>query len=201
MSETLLACATCKKHIPLESLALSQMTACPFCGAAFAAYVFPAAAAAPQVDAPASAIDGESTCFYHDARPAEHVCAACGRLICGLCDIELGSRHMCLKCFEQSFTEQKDLRLMGSRIRYDSAALVAAIVGPLLLMSCFPISAVAAVAAIVLAVMHFKKTPHRTLGSNTQAIAAIILASLELLGGAGFLLYFVYRAVSEIGGS
>ncbi len=198
MSDHLLVCATCKKHIPIETLALSEMTACPFCGAAFAAYVFPAAIAAPKVDAPTAAIDGESTCFYHDTRPAEHVCAACGRLICGLCGIELGNRQMCPKCFEQGLTEQKDLSLAGSRIRYDSIAFTLAIISPLFLFFCFPTIVASTVASIVLAILHFKKTPNRTRSSNVQAIAAIIIASLELAGVAVAMLYFGYAAISEM---
>ncbi|MEO8429111.1 MAG: hypothetical protein ABI651_18625, partial [Verrucomicrobiota bacterium] len=71
--------------------------------------------------------ESEAGCFYHPQKRAIIPCHACGRFLCGLCDVELQGQHLCPVCLESGSRKGKLTSLEHHRILYDSAALSVAI--------------------------------------------------------------------------
>jgi hypothetical protein len=63
---------------------------------------------------------GEAACYFHGTRRAEVACEVCGRLICGLCDLELGGRHVCPACLPELEKRGRLETLERGRTRYDA---------------------------------------------------------------------------------
>lgn len=112
----------------------SAQAACPSCGASVELTVFPALVRPPaRVDVGEHLIvDGESTCFYHAAKKAATVCAACGRFLCSLCAVEISGEQMCPGCMESGMKKGKMRNLAREHVHYDELALLLAALGALL---------------------------------------------------------------------
>lgn len=50
---------------------------------------------------PAAAFSDQATCFFHPDKAFQACCQRCGRFVCALCDLQLGSEHVCPTCFER----------------------------------------------------------------------------------------------------
>jgi hypothetical protein len=120
----------------------------------------------------------EAACFYHPQKQAAQVCDGCGRLICNLCSVELGSEHLCPTCISAGRRKGTISVLEGSRTCYDRIAMSLAVVGIII----YWLSIVLAPIAIYLAIRHWN-SPGSLLGvSKNRYVIAIVLASLELTG-------------------
>jgi hypothetical protein len=118
----------------------------------------------------------EASCFYHPQKQAQRVCDGCGRLICALCSIELGTEHLCPNCLASGRKKGKITTLENTRTRYDSIALSLAILGMVIYM----LSIFLAPATIYIAIRHWN-SPGSLLGSGkTRFVIAVILASATL---------------------
>jgi hypothetical protein len=49
----------------------------------------------------APAMAEQATCFFHPEKAFQSCCQRCGRFMCALCDLQLGSEHVCPTCFER----------------------------------------------------------------------------------------------------
>jgi hypothetical protein len=47
------------------------------------------------------ALSDQATCFFHPDKAFQACCQRCGRFVCALCDLQLGSEHVCPACFER----------------------------------------------------------------------------------------------------
>jgi len=118
MAANAIACAACSFAVPRELWNREEGARCPGCGQTLRVVVFPAILHSTLGALP-SAVQGESeaSCFYHPQSRAVVPCAQCGRFLCALCDLDVGGRHVCPRCFEK--TENVD----PQRTMYDSMAL------------------------------------------------------------------------------
>jgi len=94
---------------------------CPACGAPQRLFVFPALRAgwgAGSVSQPMLGTD-EASCYFHPTRRASVACEECGRLVCGLCDCEIGAHHVCPSCLPQLEHKGAIEDLERQRTRYD----------------------------------------------------------------------------------
>lgn len=73
------------------------------------------------------AMQDHATCFFHPGKAFQACCQRCGRFVCALCDLQLGSEHVCPTCFERG---RADSGLNGGKaewrhrdLLYDSIAL------------------------------------------------------------------------------
>jgi hypothetical protein len=73
----------------------------------------------------------EAGCFYHPAKKAAVACAACGRFLCALCDVEFNGQHLCPMCLEKGKTKRKIKNLENHRVCYDKIALFVALISML----------------------------------------------------------------------
>jgi len=80
-------------------------------------------------------LTGESPCFFHPTRRAAVACDRCGRLVCSLCDLEVGADHWCPECLPLLDQEGRAGLLERERTRYDrvigSMLLLALVLGGL----------------------------------------------------------------------
>ena len=75
----------------------------------------------------ATALSEQATCFFHPDKAFQACCQRCGRFVCGLCDLQLGTEHVCPTCFErgrsQSTTEAGQAEWRHRDVLYDSIAV------------------------------------------------------------------------------
>ena len=152
-----LNCPKCAAVLPTPGLGDSGMMACPNCGTDARVVVFPALFRdeAKPVVAESVMGDGEASCFFHAGKKAVHPCSGCGRFLCSLCDLEIGSEHLCASCVESG-------RKKGTMHQIESKRFLAAYfcqsLGILsLLVFCLPLGFVALPAQIVVWAMNRKK--------------------------------------------
>ena len=179
MPEATFACPQCKTPMSVPEGADHINGACPSCASGFEAFFFPAlyrpreagAAAATLVD------HTEASCYYHPQKQAVQVCDGCGRLVCALCSIDLGSEHLCPNCLSAGKRKGKITSLENVRTCYDRIALSLAILGIVF----YFVSIILAPIALYISIRHWN-SPGSLLGvSRRRFIIAIALASLELL--------------------
>jgi hypothetical protein len=169
---------------------------CPNCASYLEAYFFPPFFRAAPVGVAATALvdHTEASCFYHTHKQAVGVCDGCGRLVCALCSIELGSEHLCPNCLSSGKKKGKLTTLENVRTRYDSIALSLAIfAGFLGFFSCGILTALMAPAAIYISIRHWN-SPGSLLGSSkVRFVIAILVSVLTLLLAIGFMALFIDR--------
>jgi hypothetical protein len=75
----------------------------------------------------AVALVDQATCFFHPDRSFQACCQRCGRFVCALCDLQLGSEHVCPACFERgradSGTDAGKAEWRHRDVLYDSIAV------------------------------------------------------------------------------
>ncbi len=154
------------------------MSACPECRTQVGGRLFPAlhAPAAPLVQRGEAADEGEASCFFHPAKKAALACERCGRFICALCEVKVGSVQVCPTCFDQGLRSDKMLNLVTSRICWPNSAFLAGWL-PFLIFPLWPLLAIAGPAAIFAALYGWKKPGSLVRGRRRW------MAILGLLGG------------------
>lgn len=100
---------------------------CPRCRGRVDVTVFPAMFHPAEGLRPeALQAEAEASCFYHSQNRAATPCEDCGRFLCRLCEIPLGSRIVCPTCFAAGARQNKIQDLDHKRTMYDSIALLLA---------------------------------------------------------------------------
>jgi hypothetical protein len=134
--------------------------------------------------APGEAVQeqGQAECFYHPGKKAIIPCDACGRLLCALCEVEIGGRHLCVGCLQAGPALQKMDRLKNKHILYDSLALALA-TWPVLFI--FP-TLLTGPAAIFVAVRYWKAPSTLVPRTRIRAITAILLGAGQVAGWSFF---------------
>ena len=179
-NDSAILCPSCFTPLPPSHFNNDKFVPCPTCQANVQVAVFPAAfrAITPGQSGERILIAGESSCFYHDQKKAVVPCDSCGRFLCALCDVDLGSKHLCPQCLDTGRQKGALQQLETGRVIYDNGALVLA-VAPMLLF-CFP-TFVTAPIAVVLGVMSYFR-PNSILGfSPLKALTAIVLALFQIV--------------------
>ena len=179
MVETAFACPKCKTVLEIEPGTSDLTAACPACQSLLTAHFF-SAFFQPRTlgTSPSALVDQtEASCFYHPTKQAMRVCDGCGRLICSLCSIELGTKHLCPNCISSGKKRGKLTTLENSRTRYDSIALSLAVMG--LFMSIF--SVVLAPVAIYISLRYWNTPRSLVGGGHVRFILAISIAIFSLL--------------------
>lgn len=128
---------------------------CPFCRERLQIRVWPVA---KRSSSAAVATAEQSTCFFHPDKAFHACCQRCGRFVCALCDLQLGSEHVCPTCFERGRAETTPdggkAEWRRRDVLYDSIALLIGwawiIVWPLI---------VAAIPAAIVLHVKYRKAP------------------------------------------
>jgi hypothetical protein len=192
MSAVTFACPKCQSALNVEPGIEEISASCPNCTAELYGYFFPAFFRPASTGRLASALADhtEASCFYHPLKQAVRVCDGCGRLVCALCDIELGAEHLCPNCISAGRKKGKITTLEDSRTRYDSIALTLAIIGIIPFFMGFSIFL--APAALYLSIRYWNSPGSIFGASRTRFVIAIVLAILELLFWSAILLFMFF---------
>jgi hypothetical protein len=185
------SCSKCATPLPVEYLNVPQLSPCLGCAAEVRGEIFPAyfREEVKGSSGEAVVIDSEASCFHHPQKRAVVVCVACGRFLCGLCDVELESSHYCPECLH---TAQKkgDLKSIdNSRRLTDELAFHLSLLG----LFIFYFSIITAPLAIYFAVKHWKSPLSLVRSSRWRYVVAIMVASLQILGGLALIIFGITR--------
>lgn len=192
-----ITCGKCAWPLEADSWNRVGGTICPRCRArvdvtVFPAMLRPAAGALPQP----LQTDTEASCFYHPGNRAASPCEDCGRFLCKLCEIPLGTKTVCPACFASGARENKIQDLDRKRTMYDSIAL---------LLSTLPGLAIwpalfAAPAALYFVIRYWRAPSSLVPRTRVRYYLAALFALAELTG-VGFVIYaFVQVATGVPGG-
>lgn len=115
-------------------------THCPNCRSLLTARFFPAIGRTlkPTVETGEKVLEGEAACFFHAEKRATVPCDRCGRFICPLCDVLLGTRHICPACLAAGIGTERVSELIARRWRWDNIALVIGLVPLILSIGLWP---------------------------------------------------------------
>jgi hypothetical protein len=182
----LIYCTNCKWPLPAAAYNSHKLEACPSCGTQLQLDVFPAIMRERHTgeDGEPLLMDDQASCFYHPAKKAVIPCEACGRFLCGLCEITFNNAHLCPACLETGKSNNKYRELENHRILYDEIAWGLALY-PLLI---FWLTLFTAPVALFIAISKWN-APSSIVPRwlRFRFIAAIFLACLQLTGWSIFL--------------
>ena len=122
-------CPTCDVQLEADFMRGRGVRPCPGCGRPIRLDLYPAlfqARANGSAGEPVG-MKEEASCYYHPRKRAEIACEACGRFLCGLCDMELNGRHLCPACMEKGQKKGKITDLQNHRTLHDRLALAVAV--------------------------------------------------------------------------
>jgi hypothetical protein len=198
MSTPLVTCTKCTAPLPGDVFNPSGLVPCPGCGQLLQVEVFPALFQrfAPGRTGEALMEEGESSCFYHPQKKAVLPCDSCGRFLCALCDCELDGRHICPACLETGKKKGKIQSLQNHRILYDSAALALAVL-PMVIAVFVYFTFITAPVALFIVIRHWNTPGSVVRRTKARHIAAITIASLQIVGWIFVIGYFATRHSSS----
>jgi hypothetical protein len=96
-SQGTVACPSCGGFVTPSETPSGWQT-CPYCTKQLRIQIWPVARQKTNV---LSAMPEHATCFFHPDKAFEACCQRCGRFLCALCDLQLGTEHVCSTCFER----------------------------------------------------------------------------------------------------
>ena len=197
-------CHHCHTLIPEVLFNQPDTLPCPRCHTALLVRVFPAFFQAPVAGQAAETITSteDASCFYHPRKKAVVPCADCGRFLCALCDLEIGSRHVCPSCATAAAvggvaatdkTGRQGLpagKIEPKRILHDNIALSLAI---LPVFPVWPLSLVCAPVSLFMAIYYWNEPARNPLPRTRVRLIFAILFSLAILTGWSVLFYSIFH--------
>lgn len=179
-------CPKCALSLDRAAFADGRFVECPACRSWLTAAFFPAFDLPPPEDLPthgAPALEGEATCFFHSGNRAVLACESCGRFLCALCDLPLGTRHLCAACLGS----RKPLELVTGRACWSMAALLAGVLPLLGSLFMWPFLFLTGLLAIFLALWGWSKPGSLVKGPrHWAAVVGLICGLLQIGGVIGF---------------
>ncbi len=184
-ASAVVACPFCAGDIAVDETN-TEWRACPYCSKRLLMRVWPIVR---QNSNAATALSDQATCFFHPDKAFQACCQRCGRFLCALCDLQLGSEHVCPSCFERGRADS-DVSAAKAEwryrdVHYDSIALT---VGWGWIL--FWPSIVVALPAVIFLHVRYRKAPRSYLIPRSGWrfwMAYVGLAWLPLIVAAAFL--------------
>lgn len=191
-SPAVITCPSCGAGWPPETFNTGHAEPCPQCAQPAEVFAFPALYR-PMENATAAAVapPGDAACFYHAGKLAVSACEACGRFLCGLCDIEFNGRHLCAPCLEAEKKRGPTHTLQPRYMQFDSLALALA-AGPVVLFPFWCLSIFTAPVALFLVVRYWRQ-PMSVLPRTRWRFVVAFLFALAVVIGWGVLIVMASR--------
>lgn len=182
MKLTAVVCPNCQQSLPGAYSNTSAPITCPACTKRVWVAVFPAFFRTTAAGAAAESIleEGVSSCFYHEQRKAVVACAACGRFLCALCDLEFDGQHHCPACLNAGRKKGRMPTLETSRTLHDSTALLLALLPLTVVLA--PFAIITAPVAVYFAILSWKRPNSLVPRGRWRSHLALILGVLGVIG-------------------
>lgn len=170
-------------------MSVLALTPCGGCGVAQRYELFPSYAAPPPPSRPGETLlsDEEAACAFHAKKRADSACQRCGLFVCALCALDVNGERICPRCLETGVKKGKLTDLESHRFLYDRLALLL-VTYPLLI---FYFTLVTAPISLFVAIRWWNAPRSIVRPGRRTQIAAVVLASLELLGWAALIVVLV----------
>jgi hypothetical protein len=193
-----LSCPRCSQRLEAARFASGQSTRCPACNSDVEAYVFPAfeqdALSRPEIHL---AGEGEAVCFFHSRYRAISPCDNCGRFLCGICLLTVGSRRLCAECLSHARRQKDEEGLVNHAPLFDNVALVLVTLPVVSVMFGF-LTVLSAPVSLFLALVYWSRQWSLLPRSRLRFVIAIILAILLMAGWAVLVYYLITSVRSHI---
>jgi hypothetical protein len=119
-----LSCPHCSEPLPVNLFVSGHTGQCPSCYAKVEAYIFPEFHRGPSSPPGIHLADEhEAVCFFHSRYRARTPCDHCGRFLCEICAIDVGSREICPECLSQLRKQKNETGLVHYAALFDNVAL------------------------------------------------------------------------------
>lgn len=181
MNPAPISCTKCNTPVPELFYNQGAPSPCPGCNALLHIEVFPAFGK-PIAEGKSGEfilVEGEAGCFYHPQKRAVIPCAACGRFLCALCDLELNDEHLCPICLHTGRKRGNLVQLETRRVLYDSSALWLSVL-PVLLVITSVFSLLTAPIAVVLAIYSWYQPASILPRTRIRSYLAIFFGLLQI---------------------
>jgi len=182
-----ISCTKCHTPILPAYYNTPDLVSCPSCHIPIKIELFPAFLRGLPPERPGEIlIDDQAGCFYHPEKKAVIPCDHCGRFLCALCDVELGTRHLCPTCVETG-KKGKIIDLDRHRVLYDSAAFMLATI-PIITIW---FTAITAPVALYMAIRYWNAPTSIVGRTRIRFILAMGLAGIQIVAWAVWIVYLV----------
>jgi hypothetical protein len=192
MSVPALACPHCGQVLPEPEAPGEVEVRCAKCASELRLVVFPVARCTPASGMVGQPVldGGEAACFFHPTRRAAVACEQCGRLVCSLCDLEIGARHVCPTCLPMLERKGGLADLERQRTRYDVIVWLLLLL-PMVFVGVF--APLTAPVALGLVAWKWKAPPSRIDRTRLRMALAIPVALAEFAWGLWFWVNVINR--------
>ncbi|MDR3401795.1 MAG: hypothetical protein P4L99_04775 [Chthoniobacter sp.] len=192
-----LTCPACGTALGPYGLDAAQEAVCPGCRVGLRGQVFRAWSAPPSngLSTFERAMEGEAVCFFHPANRAVLPCDACGRFLCSICDLPVGSRHLCPVCLSAGLGKEKLPEIIPRRFLWSRTALWLGL-GPLILsMALWPVLLISGMGAIIIALVGWSRPGSIVRGRQRwAAVVGIVLGLAQLAVWVGVIFLISYAS-------
>lgn len=187
----MIACPQCRTILPELFVNSGALQPCPQCSAQVRIDVFNAfnQPVGQAQTGESIQVHGQAECFYHPGKKAVVPCAACGRLLCSLCEVPFDGRSLCMNCLQVGRNRHRIENLENSRLLYDSLALGLAL-WPLMF---FFVTVITAPVAIYVTLRYWKAPGSLLPRTRYRFIVAGLVATVQVAGWAIFFGWLLTR--------
>ncbi len=196
MPPATLSCPHCSEPLSLDLFAAGRPGQCPACRSQVEAYIYPELlrdrAIRPAIHL---AQEQEAVCYFHSRYRATTPCDQCGRFLCEICTISLGSRQLCPECLSQLRKQKDETGLVHYAPLFDNAALFL-VTAPIATVIFWFFTILSAPVSLFLSAYYWSRQWTLLPRSPVRFVAAILVSFL-LIAGWGFAIYYVATAVPK----
>ncbi len=154
----ILPCPHCGIGLAGDAIDPAGETICPSCRARFSARLFPVfwreEDATPARSVPV--VEGEASCFFHPENCAARACERCGRFVCSVCEITVGTSRMCPSCLSVGIDDPKKAEFVPWRFLWADGALLFGVLPMIFGIFMWPMLPLTAITAIVFAILSWR---------------------------------------------
>ena len=185
-----LTCPCCSESLPVNLFVAGQPGQCPACRSQVEAYVFPEFHKDP-ASRPAIRLaeSGQAVCYFHSRYRAMDPCDNCGRFLCEICAISIGSRQLCAECLSKMRKQRDEAGLVQYAALFDNVALFLVTAPIIIFFFCF-LTIFSAPVSLFLSFYYWSRQWNLLPRSRLRYGLAILLALL-LIGLWAFVLYYI----------
>jgi hypothetical protein len=181
--------------LPKWELRNGGPAACTACGSVNSVRLFPAALALSAAPETVPAVAGEAECFDHPGKRAAAACRVCGRFVCQLCAVEMGTEIWCPSCVANPAASARGGGdSTTSRMLYDTWALFV----PFGLLAIWPFTILSGPAVAALAIMKWKAPLSLVRRTRWRFALGLVIG---LAHGGLWIWFFVYLAAKVKSGA